>query len=103
MKKIIQQLLEVEGEAKRIVAEAEKQTRRAIADARRKAQDLLEQKRQLAAEEAQRLVHDQVDRATADKQARLDEASARHRATVHIPDERAAEAVETIFRAVTGQ
>ena len=103
MKKIIQQLLEVESEAKSIVAEAEKQARRDIADARRKAQDLLEAKRQLAAEQAQRLVHDQVAQAKADKQARLDEASARNRATAHIPDERANEAVEMIFQAVTGQ
>lgn len=101
MKEIIQQLLEVESEAKRVVAAAEKAARRTIADARRQAQDLLEQKRQLAADEAQRLVDDQTAQARADKAARLADAKARARATVAIPGPLAAEAIDLIVRAVT--
>ena len=102
MKEIIQQLLEVEREAKGIVAAAEKAARRTLADARREAQDLLEAKRQLADDEAQRRVDEQVAQARADKAARLADAKARTRATVAIPAPPAAEAIDLIVRAVTG-
>jgi len=102
MKEIIQELLRVENDAKRIVADAEAAARQALADARAQAQQRAEETRRRAAEDAQRLATDLADQARAQKQARLDETRSANRAAAIIPEPLAREAVDTICRAILG-
>jgi len=102
MKEIIQELLRVEGQAKAVVAEAEEAARQTVADARAKAQELAEERRRSTAQDVQHLVAERTEQARAEKRSRLDEALADSHTQAHIPDPLAAEAVESICAALTG-
>jgi len=102
MKEIIQELLRVETEAKKAVADAEDDARRIVADARSQAQSLLDARRQKAADDAQRLVGDRLGQARAEKQTRLEQAKAANHSAVCVTEQSAREAVDLIVRAATG-
>jgi vacuolar-type H+-ATPase subunit H len=102
MKEIIQELLEVEKQARQIVADAETAASQRLAAARAEAQKLADQRRLEATEEAHRLVAQAVQQAKDQKQTRLDEARTHNRVAARIPDDPARQAIEIVCRAVMG-
>jgi vacuolar-type H+-ATPase subunit H len=102
MKAIIQELLEVERQARQIVADAEAAASARLAAARAEAAKLAEERRLRATEEAQQFVADAVQQAQAQKQGRLDETRARNRVAARLPDEPSRQGVETLCRVLVG-
>ena len=101
MKEIIEELLRVEDEAKKVVPDSAEAARQSLAEARAAGQRLAEEKRLAAAEQAHQLYTQLVDQARAGKQARLEEARVSNRAAAAVPEAPARRAVELICRAVT--
>ena len=101
MHEVIQQLVAVEAEAKRIVHAAQTEADRILADAQRQAQELVARGREETRVAAEQLVAAAITEAERNKQARLVQAGKEIEAQVRLDDKTKEQIIAEIVRCVT--
>ncbi|MFW6189323.1 MAG: V-type ATP synthase subunit H [Planctomycetota bacterium] len=103
MSDVIQRLLEVEKEARRIIEEAEQEADRIARQANREAEEIREQTRNQAREDADGLVQDKLSELQQRKQQRLKEAAEELPSPEDLEQEKLDEAVRLVTDVITAR
>jgi len=100
MRDVIQKIIATESEAKLTVEAARAEADRILSDAQKKGHDVVEQARQGALIEAERIVNAAVEEAELEKQYRLTNAAAEIESQIQLEPASRKKAVEGVVRCV---
>lgn len=103
MKDLIAKVLEIEEQARSIVAEAEKAGGKLTGAARTTAREILDAARAEAVAKSRQFAKDKIDEARAERERRLEEANAKSISLAEIAPEARQKAVEMVVAAVIGR
>ena len=103
MSDVIQRLLEVERNARRIISDAEREAARTVEEARREARRIVAEGRQAAQREADEDLRERVEQWEREKQARLDAEAGKLLSPEQLDPGAMARAVDFVVQVVAGQ
>lgn len=103
MQEVIQKMLRVEQDGRKLVEQAQQEARQAAAAAQIEAQKDTEQTLQAARERARRRIEEAAATAAEEKRRLLDQRRADLVASLHVDEARIREAADAVLRSVLGE
>ena len=102
MKEVIEQLLPVEKEAKKIIAEAEERSKETLQKANLRSREIIQKKKESATGEGQKLYKEMIARTREQKKTAIENAGLEEASVNSIDDEKREKAIRFAASAITG-
>jgi len=102
MKEVIEQLLLVEKEAKRIIADAEERSKEMVRKANLKSREIIQKEKESATEKGQKLYQEMIAQAREEKKTAIETAALEEPSVNPINNDKREKAVRFVISAITG-